>query len=506
MSPTARPTASNAEAFARYQRIIASDLSRQAPIVDTGSEWGRHTQLAARWMARYTRRRDVILGPSGWGDPLTDQAAVQALIARRLAREAAFSEPPAWDEMTRQMVDRSLAHVAAQGRLDVSSVLERCQFGPSLRWLWYHALADGLDPDQAWQSIEQWASAMPPKPAPSVRKPRRSAEPAPQGPFARELAWQRSGDLERPWRTEVDGASWEVRLNDFPDERMYTLLVDDVEVATFDDWPHAWDRGDRPAAPPAPPPARAPAVLVHGRFLDRYQAGECAEVWAELVSLGPEVRKPAYSRAAVAVGRETMRRARFNVDLLIQRLDALGYTFWTDRGRFRDHRLDPRVWEPPTSEAPRLLRALERKGLVLPLSKRIWLEEVGRVDLSGSHPELCFLDAHGAPAVLADPLMVVPTADTLEDFVDLGDTEGLFVGFDARGKAQIAGTDQIDTAYAIALPNPAADAPLLGTEPPVTFVEHLREAFAWAGFPGWAQQPHRPDRLLAQLREGLLGL
>ena len=34
-----------------------------------------------------------------------------------------------------------------------------------------------------------------------------------------------------------------MRLNDFPDENLYTLLVNDVEVAQFYDWPTDWVKG-----------------------------------------------------------------------------------------------------------------------------------------------------------------------------------------------------------------------------------------------------------------------
>ena len=39
---------------------------------------------------------------------------------------------------------------------------------------------------------------------------------------------------------EIDGAKWDIRINNFPDEILYTLLIDGVEIYDFDDWPTAW--------------------------------------------------------------------------------------------------------------------------------------------------------------------------------------------------------------------------------------------------------------------------
>lgn len=62
-------------------------------------------------------------------------------------------------------------------------------------------------------------------------------------------------------------------------------------------------------------------------FLERYQAGDYVAVWDDLVALGEGVRSEPYYADALAVAAETMRRARHNVELLIQRLDAKGYRF-----------------------------------------------------------------------------------------------------------------------------------------------------------------------------------
>jgi hypothetical protein len=40
----------------------------------------------------------------------------------------------------------------------------------------------------------------------------------------------------------VDGELWEIRVNDFPAEHMFTLLIEGREVLDFDDWPESWQR------------------------------------------------------------------------------------------------------------------------------------------------------------------------------------------------------------------------------------------------------------------------
>jgi hypothetical protein len=36
--------------------------------------------------------------------------------------------------------------------------------------------------------------------------------------------------------------TWRVGLNDFPDDLMYTLIVNDQIIGKFHDWPEHWNR------------------------------------------------------------------------------------------------------------------------------------------------------------------------------------------------------------------------------------------------------------------------
>lgn len=56
------------------------------------------------------------------------------------------------------------------------------------------------------------------------------------------LVWQRTTDPHYPYNAEFDGERCVLRLNDFPEDHLYTLLVDEAEVASFDDWPDHWNR------------------------------------------------------------------------------------------------------------------------------------------------------------------------------------------------------------------------------------------------------------------------
>ncbi|MCP3141517.1 hypothetical protein [Pyxidicoccus xibeiensis] len=58
----------------------------------------------------------------------------------------------------------------------------------------------------------------------------------------RKLSWAKTTDPLHPFRAQVDGHTLTVRLGDFPEESMYTLLVDGQSIVEFDDWPKSWTR------------------------------------------------------------------------------------------------------------------------------------------------------------------------------------------------------------------------------------------------------------------------
>lgn len=61
-------------------------------------------------------------------------------------------------------------------------------------------------------------------------------------PSAVEVAWRSTGGGEFPYEAEVEGKRWLVRVNDFPAEPLYTVLIDGVEVEHLDGWPPGWTR------------------------------------------------------------------------------------------------------------------------------------------------------------------------------------------------------------------------------------------------------------------------
>src|SRR4051812_6140238 len=154
-------------------------------------------------------------------------------------------------------------------------------------------------------------------------------------------------------------------------------------------------------------------------FLDRYRDGEHEAVWAELVALGKRVRRGPVLDDACAVARETMIRARRNIETLVRRLDEIGYQFRASRTEeyvaptainpFTKQPLPgPRepvrkamVFCPPRPEAVGQIAELERLVGVLPLSVRAWYEVVGEVDLTGSHPrwKIMYLDPLVMPSL-----------------------------------------------------------------------------------------------------------
>lgn len=265
-------------------------------------------------------------------------------------------------------------------------------------------------------------------------------------------------------------------------------------------------------------------------YLGRYLAGDREAVWNELTALGPAIRQEPLFADATAVARETMTRARANVEMLLERLRTLGYRF-----------VSKTPWEPPGAEMLGRLRGIEDAFGTLPLSLTTWYEIVGAVDFMGSHPRLSTYLFPGEPrhvdiydrgriarasiypgfeivtghedldvarAPDGDPLVVESCHEGMVWSLDEADIEGLdprllySLNFapDSIHKSNTSGGDPT----AIFFPEPAMDAPLHGDWEDTYFVPYLRTCFAWGGFPGLRHEPEPPREQLDFLTAGML--
>jgi hypothetical protein len=211
-------------------------------------------------------------------------------------------------------------------------------------------------------------------------------------------------------------------------------------------------------------------------WLDRYSAGEYEAVWAEMLQLGEAlVSAPAYEHAR-AVAEETMRRARANVELLIERLRAAGYEFQYPEA----------VHVRPTDAEIARLDTLESELGPLPLSLRTFYELVGTVDLTQSWDQLVqwWEERRQSASELEilgefDPLVVEPL--TLDGNEGAYRPNWFFIAPDECHKANYSGGEN----YHVALPDSAADFPIQGMSGiDELFVPYLRATLANGGFRG----------------------
>lgn len=128
-------------------------------------------------------------------------------------------------------------------------------------------------------------------------------------------------------------------------------------------------------------------------YLERYQRGEHEAVWDEFVLLGSALRQePVYSDAQ-AVARETMRRVRQNIEVLIERLVQIHFIFGYD------HRVQPVFRGPSPAEQRReyleMFAWVREQPPVFVASKQ---REEERLE-SGADGDLLF-DEEGLPDML----------------------------------------------------------------------------------------------------------
>ncbi len=289
-----------------------------------------------------------------------------------------------------------------------------------------------------------------------------------------------------------------------------------------------YDRDRRPPLPgrrPNPLLMSMPEALAHKiaflrryghlPYYERYLAGEHLQVWRELGELRGQIREDDRAADALAVAYTTMTRVRQNVAMIVARLRELGYGFAAESGD-QDRIIDfDKACSDPWLDFSRdrvgslgrpergwaNLKRFEQDAGALPLSLRTWYEVVGSVRLAGKHPVLSPDDG----TVLPDPLVVVPFSQILNAWdhspADVGVEGTPFVAEispDVTRKASGAGGS-----YQITLPGAGMDAVLENEPHRLPFVDYLRLAFQWGGFPGFESAGKRPKEI-EFLNDGLL--
>jgi hypothetical protein len=65
-------------------------------------------------------------------------------------------------------------------------------------------------------------------------------EPSETKVYNKLITWEESEDVDFPYKADVDGIRWRLRINDFPDEPLFTLFIENQEWGHFDDLPPTW--------------------------------------------------------------------------------------------------------------------------------------------------------------------------------------------------------------------------------------------------------------------------
>ena len=239
--PSAPALRTNQALFEQYRGIIELDTRGKTTLEIPGASAATMAMLHyTEWASRYKRRHDILTGVYG---PPADTTGLDALARRHAAIDRAAVAAPAWDAEVGEMIEMIMANPALG--LGVGNLAETHRHGPSVRRLWSEAKAAGAGDAVAWERIVAWARHHPAVWAEEDRRKRAgrgATNPELAAHLAREVEWSAADDAQLPWQSAPDGAPWQVRLNDFPDDIMYTLLVAGRPIGQFHDWPGSWIR------------------------------------------------------------------------------------------------------------------------------------------------------------------------------------------------------------------------------------------------------------------------
>lgn len=250
------------------------------------------------------------------------------------------------------------------------------------------------------------------------------------------------------------------------------------------------------------------------RLLSRYLAGAYEQVWEELLSMGEDVRREPWSTEARTVAQETSRCVRHNCELLIARLEQLGWRFFDAHPELRSPYAPwqgvARLCSPASLG---MLNEIEQQFGPLPLMLRVFHEVVGGINLIGvpfQRPRWPGIEDGLDPLFIA-PVELAASMRGEESSNGSHDPVGhsLFVAPDFLFKYGIAGVGSLS----LALPSLAVDAPLMfegaplmADNQPLTLVRYLRYALQGGGFLAFLnwEQAKTPQDDLAFLTAHLL--
>jgi len=248
-------------------------------------------------------------------------------------------------------------------------------------------------------------------------------------------------------------------------------------------------------------------------FYVRYKSGEYEAVVRELTSLGERIYEPSVFSDAVSVACEVVDRSFNNLCVLRNRLTDLGYLF--------QHPEDALV--EASSRDVAAIDYVESQMGALPLVVRKWYERIKSVDFSQQEKQmfcndgsLCVpvsgLGLHTPLVFLSLPQCLLLRDNICKQAVRVGDDPSHFKRFLPLGTWASNSNPK-----GFLLPCKAFDAEFYNDgSGGVCFVEELRMAFKWGGFPFWRilltgkrqvqvlRCVPEFERLLPVLTEGLL--
>jgi hypothetical protein len=266
-------------------------------------------------------------------------------------------------------------------------------------------------------------------------------------------------------------------------------------------------------------------------YLDRYLAGEHVAVWSELVALGDKVREEPLRAEAVRVCEVIVRHARFNLRTLHARLLEMGYQFADPDAALVDAGPD----------ATAKIEEIEQELGALPLIARAWYGILGSLNFCQDDQQGVYKGA-GRPPMGPDifglgshPVLIVQSLDScreqLQDMAEYPDEvprpwKWKEIGREApdesvkySGFLPLGGWASNCEPKGFMLPCHGVDGVIYNDGGGDTyFVDQLRWAFQWGGFPFWKRSlvdahfyspcEYRPNfaKLLPILKEGLLEL